>query len=142
MSKATVYSSAQYGLADDATATGLYAASVSFSGNSDLAEVPDHIGCTIGFSVYNPRKDVSISGVVKTKGTGLAASVGAVVVLANTTNNTRTRLAEGLGVTADANAAIVVTGNGLDPKNNGFEEGACNGVYFPYVATNSPTSLT
>jgi hypothetical protein len=142
MSKATVFSSAQYGLADESSATGLYIASVTFSGSSDLAEVPDHIGCTVGMSVYNPRKEVSADGVIKTKGAGLSGSIGTVISLANTTNNTRTRLTEALNVTAESGAAIVMTGNDISPKQSGFEEGSMNGVYFPFVVTTSPTSLT
>lgn len=142
MSKATVYSTAQYGLADDSSATGLYAASVTFTANSDTAEALDHIGCVVGLSVYNCRKDVSISGVVKTKGGGLVTEVASVVALANTTSNSRTRLSEDLGVTPDANASIVVTGGSLDPKQNGFEEGSISGVYHPFLATNSPATLS
>lgn len=142
MSKATVYSSAQYGLADESSATGLYVASVTFGAQSDIAEVPDHIGCVAGFSVYNPRKDVSVNGVVKAKGTALVTDVGAVVTLANTTHNTRLRLSEDLGVTPDNAASIVVTGGSLDPKQNGFEEGSITGIYMPFVSTSAPTTLS
>ena len=142
MSKATVYAAAQFGLADDSTATGLLVGSVTYTGNSDTAEAPDHIGCVAGLAVYNQRKDVSVEGIIKTKGSGLAGNVGTVLALANTTNNTRTRLSEDLDVTADANAAIIVTGSTISPTATGFEGGGLSGVYHPFVATNSPASLT
>lgn len=142
MSKATVFSAAQFGLADDSSATGLLVGSVTFTGTSDTAEAPDHIGCVAGLAVYNQRKDVSCDGIVKTKGSGLATNVGTVVALANTTSNSRTRLSEDLDVTPDANASIVVTGSTLSPTATGFEGGGITGVYHPFVATNAPVTLT
>jgi len=142
MSKATVYAAAQFGLADDSTATGLLVGSVTYTGNSATAEAPDHIGCVAGLAVYNQRKDVSCDGIIKTKGSGLAGNVGTVLALANTTNNTRTRLSEDLDVTADANAALIVTGSTISPTATGFEGGGLSGVYHPFVATNAPVTLT
>ena len=142
MSKATAFSAAQFGLADDSTATGLLVGSVTYTGNSDTAEAPDHIGCVTGLAVYNMRKDVSCDGIIKTKGSGLAANVGTVLTLANTTSNSRTRLSEDLDLTPDANAAIVVTGSTMTPTATGFEGGGLTGVYHPFVATNAPVSLT
>lgn len=142
MSKATVFSAAQYGLADCSTATGLLVGTITFTGTSDTAESPDHIGCVVGLAVYNQRKDVSIDGIVKTKGSGLAANVGTVLTIAEATNNSRTKLSEDLDVTADANAAVIVTGTTLTPTQTGFEGGGITGVYHPFLATNSPASLT
>lgn len=142
MSQATVFSTAQFGLGDDSSATGLYVGSVTYTGTADLAEAPDHIGCVVGLGVYNMRKDVSVDGIIKAKGTGLVASVGAVLTLANTTTSTRTRLGEALGATADAGAAIVVTGSTISPTQNGFEGGGLTGVYHAFVATGSPYTLT
>jgi hypothetical protein len=142
MSKATVFSAAQYGLADCANATGLLVGSVTFTGTSDTAEAPDHIGCVVGFSVYNQRKDVSIDGIIKTKGTGLGGDIGTVLTIAEATNNSRTKLGEALDVTPDANAAFIMTGNTISPTATGFEGGGITGVYHPFVSTNSPASLT
>ena len=142
MSQATVYSAAQWGAADDVTASGLIIASVTYNGTSELGELPNHIGNTAGFTVYNPKKDVSGDGVVATKGTGLVGNIGAVIALDNSTENTRTRNEEGLGVTPDANAGIVITGNSISPQQTGFEGGGFNGIYNPGVATNAPTVLT
>lgn len=142
MSKATVYAAAQYGLADCSTATGLLVGSVTFTGSSDTAESPDHIGCVVGFAVYNMRKEVSCDGIVKTKASGLAGNVGALLSLAEATNNSRTKLSEDLDVTPDANASIIITGSTMTPTQTGFEGGGLSGVYHPFVATNTPASLT
>jgi len=142
MSLATVYSTAQFGLGTDVTATGLVVGTVSFDISTETATVPDHIGCTVGFSVYNPTKEVSLDGVVATKTTGLVPNVGAVVTLANTTTSTRTRLTEGIGGTHSDNAAIILTGGGTSGTATGFETGTLNGIYNPFVATNAPTTLT
>jgi len=144
MSLATVYGTAQFGLADDATATGLYVGSVSFDGTSETVEAPDHIGCAVGFAVYNPKKDVSVDGIIKTKGTGLVDNIGSVITLANTTANTRTRLNEGLGdsISAASGASIIITGNSIKPTATGFEEGSCGGIYLPFVAAGTVVALT
>jgi hypothetical protein len=139
---ATVFSAAQFGLADDSTATGLLAASVGFSATSSMAQAPDHIGNTAGFAVYERKKDITVSGVIKTKGTGLVGSIGTLLTLANSTNNTRTRLSESLGVTPVANSGIVVTASDITPTNSDFESGSLTGVFFPGVAVNSPVTLT
>lgn len=142
MSKATVFSAAQYGIADISTASGLLAGSITFTGQSDTAEAPDHIGCVVGVAVYNARREVSIDGIIKTKGTGLGANIGAVMSLAEATNNSRTKLSEGLGVTPDANAGLIITGANISPTQTGFEGGSLTGIYHPFTATNSPATLT
>jgi len=143
MSLATVYSTAQFGLGDDATATGLYVGTVSFSSTSEQATAPDHIGCDVGFSVYNQKKDVSVDGIVAAKGTGLVDSIGSTITLANTTTSTRTRLAEFFtGATAASGAAIIITGGETSGTATGFETGSITGVYNPFVAAGSPVTLT
>ena len=144
MSLATVYGTAQYGLADESSATGLYAASVGFAGSSTTAEVPDHLACAVGYAVTNPQKAITVSGIVKTKGTGLVGNIGATITLANTTNNTRTRLNEGLGasIASASGASIIITGNSIDPTANGFEAGGATGIYLPFVAAGTVVALT
>ena len=142
MSQATVYAAAQFGLAAETTATGIVVGSITWTGSSETVELPDHIGCAAGLAVYNPKKEVSGDGVIATKGTGLVGNIGSVIVLANATNNTRTRNSEGLGVTANANAGIVITGNTISPTGTGFEGGSFTGIYLPFVATNSPVTLS
>lgn len=144
MSLATVYGTAQFGLADESSATGLYAASVSFNGTSETVEAPDHIGCAVGFGVWNPKKDVSVSGIIKTKGTGLVDYIGSAITLANTTNNTRTRLNEGLGdsIASASGASVIIIGNSIEPTATGFEGGGLTGIYLPFVAAGTVTALT
>jgi len=142
MSKATVYASAQFGLATEVTATGLVLGSTTWEGSSETAELPDHIGCAAGLAVWNMKKEVSGDGIIATKGTGLVGNIGSVLTLANAALNARSRNSEGLGVTADANAALVITGNTITPAQTGFEAGGFSGIYLPYVATNAPVTLS
>lgn len=142
MSQATAYGAAQFGLADETSATGLIIASLSWTGSVETAELPDHIGCAIGFATWNAKKEVSGDGVIATKGTGLVGDLGDALSLANTTHSTRTRNSEGLGVTPDANASIIITGNTITPNQTAFESGGFSGIYLPFVATNSPVTLT
>lgn len=142
MSTATVYGGAQFGLADETSATGLVIGSATWNGTSETAELPDHIGVAVGLAVYNAKKDVSCDGIIAAKGTGLVDSIGSAITLANTTYNTRTRNSEGIGVTPDANASVVITGNTISPAQTGFEGGGITGIYLPFVATNSPVTVS
>ena len=142
MSLATVYSTAQFGLSDESSATGLYVGTVSFSTTSEQATAPDHIGCDVGFAVYNPKKDVSVDGIVAAKGTGLVDTVGSTITLANTTLNSRTRLAESIGGSPASGAAIIITGAEISGTATGFETGSMSGIYNPFVAAGSPVTLT
>lgn len=144
MSLATVYSTAQYGLADIATLSGLYGASVSYAASSTTAQVPDHLGCTVGLGITDPMKTVSMSGIIKTKGTGLAVNIGSTIALAESANNSRTKNSEGLGsgiVLATA-SLIIITAHNISPTANGFEAGDANGVYYPFIPTGTSYTLT
>lgn len=141
MSQATVYAAAQWGLANEETATGIVVSSITWNGTSETAELPNHIGNTRSLVVYNPKKDVSGEGVIATKGTGLVGNIGAVLVLANTTLNTRTRNSEGLGLTPIAGAGVVITGNSITPAQTGFEGGGFTGIFLPGVSTSTPVVL-
>jgi hypothetical protein len=142
MSNATVFGAGQYGLASEVTATGLLAGTISWDASSSQATAPNHIGCDVLFAVYNQKKDVTIDGVVATKTTGLIGNMGAVLTLANTAHNGRTRLTEGMSDTPVANTALIVTSSSLNGAGTAFETGKLTCIYLPSVATNSPTPLT
>jgi hypothetical protein len=142
MSLATVYGTAQFGTADETSASGLFTGTISYNGTSEQAFAPNHIGCDAAFSVYNAKKDVSLDGIVAVKATGLVGNIGSVIVLANSTSNSRTRSSSNLGDTPNANAGLVIIGNNVTPTNNGFESGNVQAIYLPSVATNSPVTLT
>lgn len=142
MSLATVYATAQFGLSSDSTATGLYVGTVTFSSTSEQATAPDHIGCDVGYSVFNFKKDVTAEGIVATKATGLVGTVGATITLANTTTSSLTRLAEFFSWTPASGAAIIITGGETSGTATGFETGSITGIYNPFVAAGSPTTLT
>jgi len=142
MSLATVYSGSQLGLADETAATGLYVGSMTWTGASEQAKVPNHIGCTVGFAVYDANKTVSCDGVIAAKGTGLVDAIGSAITLANSTNNARTRNSEGLGDTPAGGSGLIVIGNTISPTATGFEGGGMEMVYFPSVSTAAPYTLT
>jgi len=139
MSQATVYATSQFGLASDTTATGLFVGTVTFSNSSETATAPDHIGCDVGLAIYNPKKDISVDGIVAAKGTNIPANIGSTITLANTAYNTRTRLAEQISGTHSS--AIIVTGGETSGTATGFETGSITGIYHPFVPATS-TVLT
>jgi hypothetical protein len=140
MSQATVYSGAQYGMADQATATGMYASSVSFTASSSMAEAPDSIGCLVGVAVYDPRCEVSVEGIVKTKTSNIPSQIGEVITIAAATENSRARTKE--LIDAASNSVVIITGGSVNPTNTGFETGNITGIFYPYLSTTSPTTLT
>lgn len=142
MSNAVAFSASQFGLVAETTASGLIIGNLSYNATSEIASVPNHIGCEVGFAVYNAKKEVTLDGVIAAKGTAMPADIGEVITLANSTNNTRTRQSENLGETPVAGAAIVVTGSSLTLTSTGFEQGSITGVYYPSVDTGSPVILT
>jgi hypothetical protein len=142
MSQATVYATAQFGCASDSTASGLFAGTVTWNHTSEQALAPNHIGCDVGFSVYNAKKDVTIDGIVAVKATGLVGNIGSVIVLANSTASTRSRNSENLGVSAVASAGLIIVGGNISTTATGFETGSTNAVFIPGVVTTSPTVLT
>jgi hypothetical protein len=138
---ATVYAAARYGVVNDNTATGLHLASFSTNSEVDEAFALNHGGSTIGYSMYNDRATVDVSGVVAVKATGLALNLGSVLALANVTADSLNTLTTNLFTTSTGNAGLLVKSVNLSRTNTGFEEGSIGGVYFPLVATNSPSTL-
>ena len=75
------------------------------------------------------------------KATGLALNLASVLALANVTANSLNTLTANLFTTSTGNAGLLVKSVNLSRTNTGFEEGSIGGVYFPLVATNSPSTL-
>ena len=142
MSKATVYSGAQFGLVSEISATGLYIGTISWDGTSEQAVVPDHIGTTVGVSIYNPTKEVSLDGVIAANGTGSVGSIGSTLALANSTAHSRTRLSLALGATPVSGSARIITGNNLAPSNTAFETGSLSASFWPGVNTGEVYTVT
>jgi len=132
---ATVYSAAKFGIASEASSTGIHAANISYSGTSETAVAPNHVGQDVGLAIFNESIDVTIDGVLVTKGAGFVVGIADLVTLANTTADSLTVTTDILKVTPSANASVVITGANLKRSNNGFEMGDLTGVYKPGVDT-------
>jgi len=132
---ATVHSTARFGVVDDSTATGLYIASLSYSYSSEQGMVKDHEGFTVGLSVYDDRTEISADGVVKTKGSGLVASIGDTVTLLNESDDGDALNDGALMSTSVGTAAPICTGGGITRSNTEFETGSLTLVFYPLVAT-------
>lgn len=138
---ATVFGAARYGVVDDSTATGLLVGNISYSYTSEQAFAKDHIGCDVGMSIYNDSTEISISGVVKTKGTGLVPDIAAALSLANSSADTLALDSKNL-FTSPSGAGVIVTGANLNRVNSEFENGEVTAVYKPLVSVSGPTVLT
>jgi hypothetical protein len=138
---ATTYGTARFGVVKDATASGLALASFSSSSEQDEATAMNHGGSVFCYSGYNDRTNVECAGVVAVKATGLAINLSSVIALSNVTADSLNTNSANLFTTPDANAGVLVKSASLTRGNTAFEEGSISGVYFPLVATNSPTTL-
>ena len=138
---ATVFGAARYGVVDDSTATGLLVGNISYSYTSEQAFAKDHIGCDVGMSIYNDSTEITISGVVKTKTTGLVPDIAAALTLANSGADTLALDSKNL-FTTPSGAGVIVTGANLNRVNSEFENGEVTAVYKPLISVSSPTVLT
>jgi hypothetical protein len=136
------FSLAQYGAINDQTATGIYIGSIAYAYAVNKVDLKDHTDSTVGFSLADDKTDVTISGAIVAKTTGLVPAIGGVLTLANSTANTLTLNSKGLFTTPVANAGVVVTGATMTRTNSDFESGDITAVFHPGVTTNAPVSVS
>lgn len=130
---ATVFGTAKFGIASESASTGLFAANISYSGNSEVAYSPNHVGQDVGMSIYNESIDVTIDGVVAVKGAGLVVGIADTVTLANTSADSLTVTTDLLKITPVANASVIVLQASLKRSNTGFEMGDLTCVFKPSI---------
>lgn len=136
------FSLAQYGAASDSSSTGLYIGSIAYAYGANKVDLKDHTDSTVGFTLADDKTDVTLSGAVVAKTTGLVPAIGGVIVLANSTINSLTLNSKGLFTTPVANAGVVVTGATMTRTNSDFESGDVTAVFHPGVTTNAPVSVS
>jgi hypothetical protein len=139
---ATVFAAARYGATDDSSATGLLVGNISYTYSSEQAFAKNHLGSDVGASLYNESTEISISGVVKTKATGLVPDIAAVLTLANSSADTLAADSKNLFTTPTAGAGVLVTGATLNRVNSEFENGEVSAIYKPLISLSSPAVLT
>ena len=130
---ATVFGTAKFGIASEASSTGLFAANINYNGNSEVAYAPNHVGQDVGMSIYNESIDVTVDGVVAVKGAGLVVGIADTVTLANTSADSLTVTTDLLKVTPVTNASVIVLQASLKRSNTGFEMGDLTCVYKPGI---------
>jgi hypothetical protein len=136
------FSLAQYGAINDQTATGIYIGSIAYAYAANKVDLKDHTDSTVGFSLADDKTDVTISGAIVAKTTGLVPAIGGVLTLANSAANSLTLNSKGLFTTPVANAGVVVTGATMTRTNSDFESGDITAVFHPGVTTNAPVSVS
>lgn len=136
------FSLAQYGAVSDSSSTGLYIGSIAYAYGANKVDLKDHTDSTVGFTLADDKTDVTLSGAVVAKTTGLVPAIGGVIVLANSTANSLTLNSKGLFTTPVANAGVVVTGATMTRTNSDFESGDVTAVFHPGVTTSAPVSVS
>jgi hypothetical protein len=130
---ATVFGTSKFGAASEESTTGLYVANISFAATSENAVAPNHLGQDQAMAIFNESIDVSLDGVIKTKGSGMVIGIADVVALANFTADSLNIGTDLLKTTPVSNASTIITGGTISRTNNGFETGDLTGVYKPGI---------
>ena len=134
---ATVHGAARFGVTDDSTATGLLVGQMITTYTADTAFMKNHIGCDVGMSLYNDSSEVSCSGVVAVKATGLIPDLASAISLLNSSADTLATNSKNLFTTPVANAGLIVTGATLTRSGSEFETGDVSTMYKPLIAANA-----
>ena len=132
---ATVYSTAKFGAASEATSSGLFIATINFAGAGEIAFAPNHVGQDVGMAISNEAIDITLNGVITTKGSGMVVGIADTIILANAAADSSTIYTDIVKTTPVSNAGVIITGATMGRTNNGFETGDLTGVYKPGIDT-------
>ena len=69
------FSLAQYGAVSDSSSTGLYIGSIAYAYGANKVDLKDHTDSTVGFTLADDKTDVTLSGAVVAKTTGLVPAI-------------------------------------------------------------------
>jgi hypothetical protein len=132
---ATVFGTSRFGVTDDVTATNLHIASLTYTYATEQVRGKNSGGESVALAIYDPSTEVSASGIVAVKATGLAIDLADVIVLANESADSLSLNDQNMpdGVTAVGSAGTVVTGGSLERSNSDFETGSLTLLYLPLV---------
>lgn len=139
---ATVHGASRFGITDDATATGLLLGDLSFDYSVDVVYAKNHIGQNVSMALLNDVTEVSCSGVVAVKATGLTVDLGDAITLANSTVDSLAPLSQNLMATPISGAGTVITGASLKRMNGDFETGDIKCIYNPQISVAAPVTVT
>ena len=139
---ATVHGASRFGITDDSSATGLLVGQMTTTYTADTAMAKNHIGCDVGISFYNHSAEVSCSGVVAVKATGLVPDLAAAITLANSSADSLATNSKTLFTTPVANAGLMVSGATLTRSGTEFETGDITAIYKPLIANNAPSTVS
>jgi hypothetical protein len=139
---ATVHGASRFGITDDSSTTGLLLGDLSYDYSVEITYAMNHIGNKVSMALLNDMTEVTASGVVAVKGTGMTIDLGSALTLANTTADTLNLNSQNLFSTAVANAGMVVSGASLKRTNSDFETGEIKAIFNPLIATSSPSTVS
>lgn len=138
---ATVFGTARYGVVSDVTATGLAVGSKTTNYTAELAYGKNHLGCDANLSIYNDSSEVTCSGVVAVKTTGLVPDLAAAITLLDSAADSLNTNSKSLFTSLASGAGLIVTGASLTRANTDFETGEINSILKPLI-TNTGSAIT
>jgi hypothetical protein len=139
---ATVHGASRFGITDDSTATGLLLGDLSYDYSVEITYAMNHVGNKVSMALLNDMTEVTASGVVAVKGTGMIVNLGDALTLVNATTDGLNLNSQNLISTPVANAGTVISGASLKRVNADFENGEVKAIFNPLIATNSPSTVS
>ena len=138
---ATVFGTARFGVIKEVSATGLLVGNLTTTYTAEMAYGKNHLGCDANLSIFNDSSEVSCSGVVATKATGLVPDLASAITLANSAADSLATNSKNLFTGLESGAGLIVTGATLTRANAEFETGEVTSVLKPLISSTGTAIL-
>jgi len=138
---ATVFGTARFGVLKELTATGLMVGNMTTTYSAEMVTAKNHLGCDASLALFNDASEVTCSGVVAVKATGLVPDLASAITLANSAADSLATNSKNLFTGLESGAGLIVTGASLTRANAEFETGEVTSVLKPLISTSGTAIL-
>jgi hypothetical protein len=138
---ATVFGTARFGVLKELTATGLMVGNMTTTYSAEMVTAKNHLGCDASLALFNDGSEVTCSGVVAVKATGLVPDLASAITLANSAADGLATNSKNLFTGLESGAGLIVTGATLTRANAEFETGEVTSVLKPLISSTGTAIL-
>lgn len=138
---ATVFGTARFGVIKDVSVTGLLVGTMTTNYVAEMAYGKNHLGCDANLSIFNDSSEVTCSGVVAVKATGLVPDLASAITLANSAADSLNTNHKNLFTGNESGAGLIVTGASLTRASTEFETGEITSILKPLISSSGTAIL-
>lgn len=138
---ATVFGTARFGVIKEVSATGLLVGNLTTTYTAEMAYGKNHLGCDANLSIFNDSSEVTCSGVVAVKTSGLTPDLASAITLANSGADTLGTNSKNLFTGLESGSGLIVTGATLTRANAEFETGEVTSILKPLISSTGTAIL-